>query len=88
MWRTSPHSPSAPSKRPISAVTSVLIGKEGVKVDGIVVVVIALNICVGHDLQYEVEGGHEPVQTTGDLDTPVSGLGGAVREHLAGDKSV
>ena len=80
--RSPPHPPPASSKGPLSSVTSVLVGEEGVEVDGVVVVVVALDIRVDHHLQDEVEGGHEPVQAAGHLDTPVSGLGGAVREHL------
>ena len=82
--RSSPHTTtpaSSASERRVT-VTPVLIGKEGVKIDGIIVVVISLYISHSYHFKYEVEGGHKLVQTAGDLDTAVRGLGGAVREDL------
>lgn len=82
---SSPAPTAAPSEGSVTTVTPVLIGIERVKVYGVVVVIITLDIGVRHHLEYEVEGRHELVQTAGDLDTPVTGLGGAVREDLPGD---
>ena len=48
-------------------------------------VVITLDVSVGHNIKYVVEGGDKLVKTAIDLDTSVRGLGGAVRVHLARD---
>ena len=78
---------SAPASAPkagLPAVAPVLVSKESIKICGVVVVVVALDLSAEHHVKYEVEGGHQTLQTATDLDTAVTGLGGAVREHLGG----
>ena len=45
-------------------------------------VVITLDVSVGHHIKYITEGSDDSVQTAIDLDTAVRGLGGAVGVDL------
>ena len=78
--RSSSHSTpaSATSKAGLPAVATVLVSEESVKVSRVVVVVVTLDLSPGHHVEYEVEGGHQTLQTAADLDTAVAGLWGAV----------
>ena len=84
--RSSSHSSSAAAsacKAGLPSVAAILVGEESIEVCRVVVVVVALDLGVGHHVEDEVEGGHETLQSSTDLDTAVAGLRGAVRENLA-----